>query len=143
MEKGPQEFDDSGARGGRETVTTTTHSPQHRDGGTTASWLSVTHLSDSEAGRHRQAVTDPEPEAVAPLIRRVVGALALWLAVFGVLAFERGWTSLAAVAVATGALCLLGLGVSQVIETSRSSDVGLPGPSRGVNPRRNGYSRST
>jgi len=73
------------------------------------------------AGKHRRREPRTGGEALEPLLRRAVGAAALWLAVFALVSLAVGWTLAAAVALAGGVACVLGLSLGHVISTAKHS----------------------
>ena len=87
----------------------------------------------------------PRREAGAPLFRRALAAIVLWLAVFGLFALAEGWSSTATVALVVGVVSLLGLALHHVVAAAAHSVSGPDAQHPGVrvNPRRNGYRTRT
>jgi len=125
-------------------MSTATRSAVHRGDLAAGSWLSTANPGAAASGRHRRAGSRSEDDGSGALLRRAVGAGAVWLVAFGLFSMAEGWTRAGALALVTGVLMALGVAASVLMATAPApGDDPMLAHSRGVNHRRNGYRSMT
>jgi hypothetical protein len=120
-----------------------TRSADHRDDLAAGSWLSIATPADAASGRHRRAGSRLDDGSTA-LLRRALGAGAVWLVAFGAFSMAEGWTQAGALALVTGVFMGLCVAASNLLQTAPESAYDpMVARCRGVNLRRNGYRSMT
>jgi hypothetical protein len=117
-----------------------TRSAVHRDRQAARSWLSVAPARAAASRRHRRAGSRLADDGSAAVLRRALGAGAVWLVAFGSFSIAEGWSRAGAPALVIGVFIALGVAASNLVRAAPGSvDNPMVAHSRGVNLRRNGY----